>query len=164
MEYFNFFNGPILSVSELTHYLRQLLEADQVLQDIWVRGEISNFSQPRSGHLYFTLKDSDSAIRCVMWKGQAMRLHFEARDGLAVEAHGSMNIYEAGGQVQLYVDSMRPAGEGALYQEFLRLKAKLASEGLFDESLFLRPQCRGMKPPLASFPPSTRSIIRSIRM
>jgi len=134
MEYFNFFNGPILSVSELTHYLRQLLEADQVLQDIWVRGEISNFSQPRSGHLYFTLKDSDSAIRCVMWKGQAMRLHFEARDGLAVEAHGSMNIYEAGGQVQLYVDSMRPAGEGALYQEFLRLKAKLASEGLFDES------------------------------
>lgn len=134
MEYFNFFNGPILSVSELTHYLRQLLEADPVLQDIWVRGEISNFSQPRSGHLYFTLKDSDSAIRCVMWKGQAMRLHFEARDGLTVETHGSMNIYEAGGQVQLYVDSMRPAGEGALYQEFLRLKARLEGEGLFDES------------------------------
>jgi len=122
----------ILSVSQLTSYLRQLLESDEILQDIWVQGEISNFSQPSSGHLYFTLKDSDAAIRCVMWRNTAARLNFSPRDGMAVEVHGSMSVYEVSGQVQLYLDTMRPAGEGALYQEYLRLKAKLEAEGLFD--------------------------------
>ena len=125
--------SPIIrSVSELTQYLRQLLEADEVLQDVWIRGEISNFSRPRSGHLYFTLKDSQASIRCVVWKGPAMRLRFEPQDGMLVEAHGSMSMYEASGQVQLYIDSMRPAGEGALYLEFLRLRDKLEAAGLFD--------------------------------
>jgi len=103
-----------------------------MLQDVWVKGEISNYTRATSGHLYFTIKDNEAGMRCVMWKAQALRLRFDLRDGMAVEAHGSLNVYEANGQVQLYIDSMRPAGEGALYQEFLRLKAKLEAEGLFD--------------------------------
>ena len=132
---FSFFQPQnVLSVSQLTSYLRQMLESDEILQDLWVSGEISNFAQPSSGHLYFSLKDSEAAIRCVMWRNSAARLNFAPRDGLAVQAHGSMSIYEVSGQVQLYVDTLRPAGEGALYQEYLRLKAKLEAEGLFDEA------------------------------
>lgn len=134
MEGFDFFQPIVFTVTALNAYLRELLETDEVLQDLWVRGEISNFSQPRSGHLYFTLKDSESAMRCVMWKPSAMRLRFTPVDGMLVEAHGAMNIYPAQGQVQLYVDALRPAGEGALYQEFLRLRAQLEAEGLFDPS------------------------------
>lgn len=133
MEQYSFFTPKnILRVSELTDYLRQVLESDAILQDLWVTGEISNFSRPSSGHLYFTLKDNDAAVRCVMWRYAASRLSFTPRDGVAVEAHGSMGIYEVQGQVQLYVDTLTPAGEGALYQEYLRLKAKLEAEGLFD--------------------------------
>lgn len=133
MEQFSFFKPKnILSVSQLTSYLRQVLESDEVLQDLWVTGEISNLGRPSSGHLYFTLKDNDAAIHCVMWRFAASRLSFTPRDGIAVEAHGSMSIYEVQGQVQLYVDTLTPAGEGALYQEYLRLKAKLEAEGLFD--------------------------------
>jgi len=134
MEDFDFFQPIVFTVTALNAYLRELLETDEVLQDLWVRGEISNFSQPRSGHLYFTLKDSESAMRCVMWKLSAMRLRFTPTDGMLVEAHGAMSIYPAQGQVQLYVDALRPAGEGALYQEFLRLRAQLEAEGLFDPS------------------------------
>ena len=132
MDQLDFFRPTVLSVTALTNYLRELLETDDILRDVWVRGEISNFSQPRSGHLYFTLKDSDAQIRCVMWKNAAYRLNFSPRDGQGVEVHGSMSIYAAGGQVQLYVDSMQALGEGLLYQEFLRLKNKLEQEGLFD--------------------------------
>ena len=133
MEQFSFFQPKnVLKVSQLTTYLRQLLESDPILQEVWVEGEISNFSQPSSGHLYFTLKDGDAAIRCVMWRNAAQRMTFDPREGQAVQAHGSMGIYEVSGQVQLYVDTMTPAGEGAFYQEFLRLKAKLEAEGLFD--------------------------------
>lgn len=132
MEPFSFFESPLLSIGQLVRHLRDLLEQDEILQDVWVKGEISNFTRATSGHLYFTLKDSEAGMRCVMWKAQALRLRFDLRDGMAVEAHGSLNVYEANGQVQLYIDSMRPAGEGALYQEFLRLKAKLEAEGLFD--------------------------------
>jgi exodeoxyribonuclease VII large subunit len=120
------------TVSQLASYLRQVIEGDEILQDLWVAGEISNFARPSSGHLYFTLKDSQSAIRCVMWRSTTIRLGFDPRDGLAVEAHGNMGVYEASGQVQLYVDTMRPGGEGQLFQEFSRLKAKLEAEGLFD--------------------------------
>ena len=134
MEGFDFFQPIVFTVTALNAYLRELLETDEVLQDLWVRGEISNFSQPRSGHLYFTLKDSESAMRCVMWKPSAMRLRFTPTDGMLVEAHGAMSIYPAQGQVQLYVDALRPAGEGALYQEFQRLRAQLEAEGLFDPS------------------------------
>jgi exodeoxyribonuclease VII large subunit len=133
MEQYTFFQPQnILTVSQLTSHLRQVLESDDILQDLWVEGEISNFAKPSSGHLYFTLKDSQASMRCVMWRNWAARLDFSPREGLAVEAHGGMSVYEAGGQVQLYVDILRPAGEGQLFQEFLRLKAKLEAEGLFD--------------------------------
>lgn len=133
----------VFTVTTLTNYLRELLETDEILRDVWVRGEISNFSQPRSGHLYFTLKDNDAQLRCVMWKGQTFRLRFNPKDGQSVEAHGAMSFYPAGGQVQLYVDEMQPVGEGQLYQEFLRLKARLEAEGLFAPEL---------KRPIPQFP------------
>ena len=122
---------PSWSVSNLTRYLRDLLLDDPTLQDIWVQGEVSNLSRPASGHIYFTLKDPASALKCVMWRNAAARLGFALRDGQAVEVHGGLNIYEASGQYQLYADQIRPAGEGALYQEFLRLKSRLEAEGLF---------------------------------
>lgn len=134
MDSFDFFRPTVLSVTALSNYLRELLETDDILRDVWVRGEISNFSQPRSGHLYFTLKDAEAQIRCVMWKTAAYRLSFSPRDGQGVEVHGNMSLYAAGGQVQLYIDSMQPLGEGLLYQEYLRLKNKLELEGLFDPS------------------------------
>ena len=123
---------PRWTVTNLTRHLRQMFEADPELQNIWVQGEISNLARPASGHLYFTLKDSGAALRCVMWKMDATRLRLALQEGMAVEAHGSLSIYEGTGQYQLYVDSLRPLGEGALYQEFLRLKALLEAEGLFD--------------------------------
>jgi exodeoxyribonuclease VII large subunit len=125
----------IFTVTSLSNYLREVLESDEILRDVWVRGEISNLSQPRSGHLYFTLKDSEAQLRCVMWKSQTFRLRFNPKDGLSVEAHGAMSLYPAGGQVQLYIDEMQPVGEGQLYQEFLRLKARLEEEGLFASEL-----------------------------
>ncbi len=136
MEQYTIFQpSNILSVSQLTGYLRSLLESDDILQDVWVSGELSNVGKPSSGHLYFTLKDSDAAVRCVMWRNAAARLNFAPDEGLAVEVHGGMGLYDVSGQVQLYVDTMRPAGEGALFQEYLRLKAKLEVEGLFDPEI-----------------------------
>jgi len=123
--------SSVLSVSELNRRLRVLLEAEEPLQDLWVRGEISNLARPASGHLYYSLKDAQAALRCVMWRADAQRLLSLPREGEAVEAHGYIGLYEAGGQLQLYVDTLRPAGEGARYQEFLRRKAALALEGLF---------------------------------
>jgi len=124
---------PTWSVTDLTRYLRELLESDHNLSDIWVSGEVSNVSNPRSGHLYFTLKDENASLKCVMWKPQVMRLRFLPRDGDAIEVHGALSVYEQAGQYQLYADTIRQTGEGALYQEFMRLKAKLEGEGLFDE-------------------------------
>ncbi len=134
---------PTWSVTDLTRYLRDLLESDFNLQDVWVSGEVSNVSTPRSGHLYFTLKDANASLRCVMWKSQVARLRFLPRDGEAIEAHGKISVYEQGGQYQLYADTLRQTGEGALYQEFLRLKAKLEAEGLFEE---------GRKRPIPAWP------------
>jgi exodeoxyribonuclease VII large subunit len=131
MEQLSLFQAAHWSVSELTRYLRQLLESNETLQDVWVQGEVSNASRPASGHLYFTLKDSAAALRCVMWRSDATRNRIVLQDGTAVEAHGKIGIYDAGGQYQLYVDLLRPVGEGALFQEFLRLKSLLESEGLF---------------------------------
>jgi exodeoxyribonuclease VII large subunit len=125
------FLPAVQSVSELTRYLRELLESDPALGDVWVQGEVSNFSRPASGHIYFTLKDQGAALRCVMWRTAAARLVYQPRDGDAVQVHGYVSLYEAGGQYQLYADLFRPAGEGALYQEFMRLKARLEAEGLF---------------------------------
>jgi len=132
MQQGSLFAPPSLTVGDVTRYLRELLDSDDLLRDVWVSGEVSNASVPASGHLYFTLKDSNASLKCVMWKPQVMRLRFALRAGMAVEAHGAVSIYEQGGQYQLYVDTIRIAGEGALYQEFIRLKAQLEAEGLFD--------------------------------
>jgi exodeoxyribonuclease VII large subunit len=112
--------------------LRDLIESEENLQDLWVEGEVSNLSRPTSGHLYFTLKDRNTALRCVMWRNAVIQQTYLPRDGDAIEVHGSISVYEASGNYQLYGDMIRPAGEGALYQEFLRLKAQLEAEGLFD--------------------------------
>jgi exodeoxyribonuclease VII large subunit len=120
------------TVSEVNTYLKTLLEADPSLQDLWVEGEISNLSRPASGHLYFTLKDQNSSLRCVMWKNRAVALGALLQEGAAVEAHGNLNVYEQRGQYQLYIDFLRPRGEGKLFQEYQRLKAQLEGEGLFD--------------------------------
>jgi exodeoxyribonuclease VII large subunit len=124
--------SPRWTVTTLTRHLRQLLESDANLQSVWVQGEVSNLTMPASGHIYFTLKDSGASLRCVMWRSEAARLRLALQDGLAVDVHGSISLYESGGQYQLYTDTLRPLGEGALYQEFLRLKAALEAEGLFD--------------------------------
>ena len=121
------------TVSQINSYLRDLINEDDNLQNVWVFGEISNLSQPRSGHVYFTLKDDKASLRCVIWRSNAARLGVTLQNGLAVEAHGSVSVYERDGQYQLYVKTLRPAGEGMLYQEFLRLKASLEAEGLFDD-------------------------------
>jgi exodeoxyribonuclease VII large subunit len=126
------FQPVTVTVTELTRYLRQLLESDDNLQDIWVQGEVSNLSRPSSGHLYFTLKDSGASLRCVMWRNAVISQGILPRDGDQIEAHGAVSIYEPGGQYQLYIDKIRPLGEGLLYQEFLRLKTRLEEEGLFD--------------------------------
>lgn len=128
------FSQQVFTVSEVTGYIRLLLEENRDLQDIWIQGEISNLSQPSSGHIYFTLKDEEASLRCVIWKWIAQYLHFQLGDGLAVDAHGKFSVYEKGGQYQFYVDAVRLQGEGRLYQEFLRLKQKLEAEGLFDEN------------------------------
>ncbi|HLD94079.1 MAG TPA: exodeoxyribonuclease VII large subunit [Anaerolineales bacterium] len=121
----------IWSVREISRYLRDLIESTEPLQNIWVQGEISNFSRPKSGHWYFTLKDTTAQLPCVMWRTAAELQLTVPEDGESVQVHGGLSVYEAGGRYQLYVDEIRPAGEGKLYQDFLRLKAKLEAEGLF---------------------------------
>ncbi len=127
------FATPSFTVTEFTRRVRRLLEGDPALADAWVQGEISNISRPVSGHIYFTLKDGGASLRCVMWKGDAYRFRgITLQDGMHVDVHGKLTVYEINGQYQLVVDFLRPGGEGALYAEFLRLKAMLEAEGLFD--------------------------------
>ncbi|NOH03724.1 MAG: exodeoxyribonuclease VII large subunit [Chloroflexi bacterium] len=121
-----------LTVSQLTFRIRKLLEDDPQLQDVWVTGEISNLSRPASGHIYFTLKDKNASLRCVMWKTDVLRTRPTLQEGAAVEAHGKIVVYEPQGQYQLVASLIQAKGEGALFQEFLRLKAMLEAEGLFD--------------------------------
>lgn len=124
-----------LSVTELVRYLRTILEEDEGLFSVWVRGEISNFHHHVRGHMYFTLKDESSQIRAVMFAGNNRRLRFMPRDGDQVLARGYVSMYERDGQVQLYVLEMQPDGVGELYVAFQRLKEKLEAEGLFDAEL-----------------------------
>jgi exodeoxyribonuclease VII large subunit len=119
------------SVTELVRYLRMVLEEDEGLVSVWVRGEISNFRHHVRGHMYFTLKDESSRIRAVMFAGNNRRLRFMPRDGDRVLARGYVSVYERDGQVQLYVLEMQPDGVGELYVAFQQLKEKLEAEGLF---------------------------------
>ncbi len=121
----------ILSVRELTSYIRQLLEVDEVLADVWVEGEVSNFTRSGAGHLYFTLKEAEAQVSCVMFRNAAGRLSQLPSDGDAVLVHGQVSFYAAGGKLQLYVDFLRPLGLGVLYLRFQELKERLEAEGLF---------------------------------
>ena len=138
------YHTGILTVTQLTRHMQEIIESDTLLRDVWLRGEVSNLTLASSGHVYFTLKDEQSSIRSVIWKNsftREMRSHLQ--EGASLELHGYVGIYERSGQYQLYVDAIHPAGEGALFQEFLRLKAKLEAEGLFAEE---------RKRPIPAFP------------
>jgi exodeoxyribonuclease VII large subunit len=123
----------VYTPSALTRFVRDLLE--DTLPLIWIEGEISNFSKPASGHLYFTLKDNAAQVRCAMFKPRSTWLRFKPGDGLRVLARARVSLYEARGEFQLIVESLEEAGEGALQRAFEQLKAKLAAEGLFDAHL-----------------------------
>ena len=125
---------PVLSVSQLSYYLKDLLETNDILQNIWVQGEISGYRMIySSGHCYFTLKDAEAQLLCVFFKSARLRSSTpELRDGMAIAANGRISFYERDGKLQLYVDSVKLLGAGELFLRFEELKARLAAEGLFD--------------------------------
>src|SRR5207244_3002430 len=125
-------NG-VLTVSELLRSVRDALERRFPL--LWVRGELSNLSRAPSGHCYFTLKDAAAQVDCVMFRSRAAALDWEPRDGARVEVCALVTLYEPRGRFQLTVEGLRLAGLGPLYERFLKLKAKLEAEGLFDPAL-----------------------------
>ena len=123
----------IYSVSQINRYIKGLIENDFILQSFWVKGEISNFKAHTSGHLYFTLKDKNSAINCIMFKDMAELMPYELEDGLEVVVCGYSSVYEKTGQYQIYAQIISPVGMGELSLKFEQLKNKLLEEGLFDE-------------------------------
>ncbi len=126
-------NAEPFSVSELNNYIKNLFENNRTLSSVTVKGEISNFVNHRSGHLYFSLKDADGQVRAVMFRSHAARLRFVPESGMKVIVHGAVTVYPRDGSYQIYVSSMQPDGIGALYLAYEQLKAKLGAEGLFDE-------------------------------
>lgn len=126
-------NRRIITVSQLNEYIKAVIEGQPVLRSIFVKGEISNFTNHyKTGHFYFTLKDENSLVRCIMFKGYAEKLKFVPENGMKVILHGKVSAYPRDGQYQLYADNMEPDGIGALYIAYEQLKAKLEKEGLFD--------------------------------
>ena len=121
-----------LSVSALVRYLKGKLDQDPLIQRVIVAGEISNFTAHRSGHWYFTLKDEKSRISCVMFASNAARCKFIPKEGDSVLVQANTSIFEASGQLQLYVTAMKPTGLGDLYLKYEELKRRLHEEGLFD--------------------------------
>jgi exodeoxyribonuclease VII large subunit len=126
----NLSNRDVLSVSDLTRSARMLLEEE--FPNVFVEGEISNFSKPASGHWYFTLKDDKSQLRCAMFRNKNSRLRFVPRNGLQVIVRGKISLYEGRGDFQMIAEHMEEAGDGALRRAFEKLKAQLDREGLFD--------------------------------
>ncbi len=124
----------VYSVSEISKYIKGLIESDDFLAGVWIKGEVSNFTLHSSGHMYFSLKDESGRLRCVMFKSSNLRLRFMPSDGMSVFAFGALGMYERSGDVQLYVEDMMPSGTGSLYLAFLQLKEKLDKEGLFSPS------------------------------
>ena len=122
----------IFGVTEVNHLVKLLLDGEPMLQNIAVRGELSNYKMYPSGHHYFTLKDGEGALRCVMFKGQAMRLRFRPENGMKVVVTGRVTVFPRDGAYQLYCNTMTPEGVGDLAVAFEQLKAKLYAEGLFD--------------------------------
>jgi exodeoxyribonuclease VII large subunit len=133
----------ILSIKDLNRYIKMRLESDNTLQDVWVRGEISNFTHHSSGHMYFTLKDADSRLKSIMFASHNQRIGFIPREGTKVLACGNISVYERDGQYQFYVTQLQPDGIGSLYLAFEQLKKKLSDEGLFGSE---------RKKPLPRFP------------
>lgn len=127
-------NGSkIFTVREINNYIKRIMDNDIILSDLHIKGEISNYKLHSSGHAYFTLKDNDSRIKCVMFKGNASKLKFMPEDGMSVVVKGYFSVYERDGQYQLYVENIIPDGVGALYQAYEQLKKKLSALGYFDE-------------------------------
>ncbi len=124
-----------LTVSELTSHIKDRIENDHVLANLWVQGEISNFKAAASGHLYLTLKDRNSCVKVVMFRSRARFLNFLPEDGMSVLIRGYISVYEPSGQYQLYAQGIEPSGTGALYVAFEQLKEKLHQEGLFDDQV-----------------------------
>ena len=120
------------TVSELTQYVRDLIDSDHYMQDVNVVGELSNVSRPKSGHIYFSLKDSKSVIQCVVWRSIATRSVYLPENGDKVILRGNVSLYQAGGRCQLYVNSIQTIGAGDALLQTEVLKEKLALEGLFD--------------------------------
>jgi exodeoxyribonuclease VII large subunit len=127
------FRPRILSVAQMTAYVREVLERDRVLQNLWIRGEISDFKYyQKSGHMYFNLKDNEAAVNCVMFRGRTRGIDFLPENGLRVIARGYVSIFEKYGRYQFYVEEMEPDGPGALLLALNQLKERLDQEGLFD--------------------------------
>ena len=124
---------PVFRVSELNEYVSLLLSGDPVLGDLRVSGEISGFKRHSSGHLYFSLKDENALVRCVMFRQQALRLNFQPQDGMQVLLYGKASLYEKDGSFQLYANYLKKSGEGELYLRFLALKKELEERGWFSE-------------------------------
>ena len=124
-----------LSVSQLNEYVRRLLAGDPMLRSLRVQGEISGFKRYTSGHLYFTLKDEEACVSCVMFRSAAEALDFRPQDGQRVTIRGSASLYPQRGQFQLYVETMQREGVGELYMRFEALKRRLTAEGLFDQAI-----------------------------
>ncbi len=133
----------IITVHQLTLTIKQIIEESFSLSEVWISGEISNFTSHTSGHLYFTLKDNGARISCVMFRSQTRFLTFKPADGMAVKVRGRLSVYEKTGQYQLYIDEMAEVGVGNLYLAFEKLKSRLEQEGLFD------PRRKKPLPPLA---------------
>lgn len=133
----------VYSIKELNRYIRMKLDSDSLLSDVWIRGEISNFTHHGSGHMYFTLKDESSRIKTIMFSSHNQRLPFIPKEGAMVIARGNVTVYERDGQYQFYATHMQPDGIGSLYLAYEQLKSKLELEGLFAD---------GRKRPLPRFP------------
>ena len=123
-----------ITVQELNKYIKNKIDNDEYLNNVYVKGEISNFKLHYSGHMYFTLKDESSLIKCVMFKSYTPHLQFIPKDGMKVVILGTVSVFERDGQYQVYCKAMKQEGIGNLYEEYQKLKAKLEKEGLFDNS------------------------------
>ena len=149
-----------ISVTELNMYVKEKFQQDEFLNNVLVKGEISNFKHHYTGHMYFTLKDENSLIKCVMFKTYTANLNFIPKDGMKVIILGTVSVFERDGVYQIYAKAMKQDGIGDLYAEYERLKAKLENEGLFDAShkkkIPIMPKCIGV---LTS---NTGAVIRDI--
>lgn len=123
--------NPVLTVTEVTNIIKNLFETNEILRRVYIKGEITNFKHHGSGHMYFTLKDERSQIRCVMFKSSNVLLPFIPEDGMRIIAFGFISVFAKNGLYQLYVEDLEPDGIGALHIAFEKLKAKLEKEGLF---------------------------------